>query len=48
MKSKMTNWLKDTELSGKFVTLIQMEKALPLEVPVKVDVGIGGNWLEAH
>ncbi|KAA3606185.1 MAG: DNA polymerase I [Calditrichaeota bacterium] len=26
----------------------EMEKALPLEVPVKVDVGIGGNWLEAH
>lgn len=26
----------------------EMEKALPLEVPVKVDVGIGQNWLEAH
>ncbi len=25
-----------------------MENALPLNVPVKVDVGIGKNWLEAH
>jgi DNA polymerase-1 len=25
-----------------------MEGALPLKVPVKVDVGIGKNWLEAH
>jgi DNA polymerase-1 len=26
----------------------RMRNALPLEVPVKVDVGTGGNWLEAH
>jgi DNA polymerase I len=26
----------------------QMQKALPLRVPVKVDVGTGMNWLEAH
>ncbi len=25
-----------------------MRSALPLEVPVVVDTGIGGNWLEAH
>ncbi|MDP4193811.1 MAG: DNA polymerase I [Bacteroidota bacterium] len=25
-----------------------MEKALPLEVPVVVDTGIGENWLDAH
>ncbi len=25
-----------------------METALPLSVPVVVDTGIGGNWLEAH
>jgi DNA polymerase-1 len=25
-----------------------MEKALPLSVPVEVDIGIGKNWLEAH
>jgi DNA polymerase-1 len=25
-----------------------MENALPLSVPVEVDIGIGKNWLEAH
>ena len=25
-----------------------MKTAIPLEVPVDVDTGIGGNWLEAH
>ena len=25
-----------------------MEKALPLNVPVIVDVGTGNNWLDAH
>ncbi len=25
-----------------------MQNALPLAVPVKVDVGVGKNWLEAH
>src|SRR3972149_2997817 len=25
-----------------------MEKALPLKVPVVVDVGVGDNWLDAH
>jgi DNA polymerase-1 len=25
-----------------------MEKALPLEVPILVDTGIGDNWLDAH
>jgi DNA polymerase-1 len=24
-----------------------MENALPLDVPVKVDIGIGKNWLDA-
>jgi len=24
-----------------------MEKAIPLSVPVKVDIGVGKNWLEA-
>jgi DNA polymerase-1 len=24
-----------------------MENALPLDVPVKVDVGVGKNWLDA-
>ena len=26
----------------------EMESALPLCVPVKVDTGIGNNWFEAH
>jgi DNA polymerase-1 len=25
-----------------------MQNAMPLSVPVKVDVGVGANWLEAH
>ncbi len=25
-----------------------METAFPLDVPLKVDAGIGENWLEAH
>ena len=25
-----------------------MEEALPLKVPVLVDIGVGKNWLEAH
>lgn len=26
----------------------EMEKALPLEVPIEVDVGVADNWLDAH
>ncbi len=26
----------------------EMENAIELSVPIKVDVGIGKNWLEAH
>ena len=26
----------------------QMENALKLDVPIKVDLGEGDNWLEAH
>ena len=26
----------------------QMKQALPLTVPIELDIGIGANWLEAH
>jgi len=26
----------------------EMENAVPLRVPVKVDIAIGENWMEAH
>jgi DNA polymerase-1 len=26
----------------------EMQQALPLSVPVEVDLGVGKNWLEAH
>ena len=26
----------------------EMKNALPLNVPITVDVGTGDNWLEAH
>ena len=26
----------------------QMAKALPLDVPIVVELGVGDNWLEAH
>jgi DNA polymerase-1 len=25
-----------------------MEKAYPLEVPIRVDMGVGENWAKAH
>ncbi len=37
----------EAEAAGRLVR-DEMEAALPLTVPVLVDVGIGGNWLEAH
>ncbi|MCC7430110.1 DNA polymerase I [bacterium] len=32
----------------KSIVTQEMENALPLQIPVKVEVGIGKNWLEAH
>ncbi|MGI0015155.1 MAG: hypothetical protein ACREBU_17210 [Nitrososphaera sp.] len=26
----------------------EMSQAIRLDVPIKVDVGVGKNWLEAH
>ena len=30
------------------VVVQEMENAIKLDVPVKVDVGIGNSWYEAH
>jgi len=32
----------------KSIVITEMENALPLDVPLKVDVGIGNSWYEAH
>ncbi len=32
----------------KAIIKTEMEGAFPLRVPLKVDIGIGQNWLEAH
>jgi len=32
----------------KSMVISEMEQALPLDIPVKVDVGIGNSWYEAH
>lgn len=37
----------EIDLMKKLVTG-QMQKALPLNVPIEVEVGTGKNWLEAH
>ncbi len=30
------------------LVVYEMEQALPLDIPIKVDVGIGNSWYEAH
>jgi DNA polymerase-1 len=32
----------------KSIVITEMENALPLDVPLKVEVGIGNSWYEAH
>ena len=32
----------------KELVVYEMEHAMDLSVPLKVDVGVGANWLEAH
>jgi DNA polymerase-1 len=39
---------KDELQELKQLVIGEMERALPLSVPVKVEVGVGNNWLEAH
>jgi len=39
----------DSEVAGlSAMVKKEMEGAISLSVPVKVDVGVGGNWFEAH
>ncbi len=40
--------LRDEVDYAKTLVQEEMESALQLDVPVKVDVGVGENWLEAH
>ncbi|HVM32288.1 MAG TPA: DNA polymerase, partial [bacterium] len=37
----------EVEEAGELITR-EMEGAMKLKVPLKVDVGVGKNWLEAH
>jgi DNA polymerase I len=37
----------EVEEAGDLITQ-EMEGAMKLKVPLKVDVGVGKNWLEAH
>jgi DNA polymerase-1 len=32
----------------KSIILQDMESVIPLKAPLKVDIGVGENWLEAH
>jgi DNA polymerase-1 len=38
-----------TEIEAlRSIVKVQMEKAAQLKVPLTIDMGMGGNWLEAH
>lgn len=39
---------KDEERKLREIVVAAMQHALPLSVPIEVEVGIGKNWLEAH
>ena len=38
----------ERHLVHRLAVIEEMERALPLSVPLKVDGGFGKNWLEAH
>jgi DNA polymerase-1 len=39
---------KDEVEAAKKIIIHEMENAMKLKVPLKVDVGVGKSWLEAH
>ncbi len=39
---------RDEEDAVRELVSGQMQDALPLKVPIVVDIGTGENWLEAH
>ncbi len=39
---------KKEESTMKELVEIEMRQALPLSLPIEVDIGVGSNWLEAH
>ncbi|MBI5020005.1 MAG: DNA polymerase I [Ignavibacteriales bacterium] len=39
---------RSEEQKAKVLIVEEMKNALPLSVPIVVDVGVGNNWLEAH
>ena len=39
---------RDEEKDVRELVSRQMQDALPLEVPIVIDIGTGENWLEAH
>ncbi|MBI4546644.1 MAG: DNA polymerase I [Ignavibacteriae bacterium] len=39
---------KSEERRAKSIIVKEMQNALPLSVPIAVEVGVGKNWLEAH
>lgn len=39
---------REEEEEAKSIVIDAMENALPLSVPLKVNIGIGRHWLEAH
>jgi len=39
---------KSQESRIKSLIVEEMKNALPLCVPIEVEVGVGNNWLEAH
>jgi DNA polymerase-1 len=39
---------KKEEIIIKEIVEREMQQALPLSVPIEVDMGVGKNWLEAH